>query len=183
MLLGMLPEQLPKNVGKSVTEVQAVIDDIMARVKDLSLELRPSTLDDLGLLPTLLRHFKIYTTQTKVNVHFKQKGLENRFEPAIETAVFRIVQEGLTNVARHAGVSEAEVRIVVTRNKVRIQIDDRGRGFAPELIYSSGAASGIVGMQERATLVGGQLSVKSVPGLGTRLAVEIPQRAFPEKRV
>jgi PAS domain S-box-containing protein len=182
MLLGMLPEQLPKNVGKSITEVQALIDDIMERVKDLSLELRPSTLDDLGLLPTLLRHFKTYRSQTNVSVRFKQRGLERRFNSVIETAVFRIVQEGLTNVARHAKVSEVEVRIVVSRNKVRIQIDDHGRGFVPEIVYGSGIASGIVGMRERATLVGGQLSVDSVPGVGTRLTAQLPLRSPPEAR-
>ena len=183
MLLGMLPEQLPKNVGKSITQVQAVIDDIMARVKDLSLELRPSTLDDLGLLPTLLRHFTTYKTQTNVSVSFKQRGLERRFNPAIETAVFRIVQEGLTNVARHAKVSEVEVRIVVTRGKLRIRIDDSGKGFAPKTIYASGTASGIIGMQERATLIGGHLSVDSIPGVGTRLAAEIPLKTSPEARI
>jgi len=182
MLLGMLPEHLPKNVGKSITEVQALIDDIMERVKDLSLELRPSTLDDLGLLPTLLRHFTTYKAQTNVSVRFKQRGLERRFNSVIETAVFRIIQEGLTNVARHAKVSEVEVRIVVSRNKVRIQIDDRGRGFAPEVVYGSGTASGIVGMRERAVLVGGQLSVESVPGVGTRLTAQLPLRSPPEAR-
>jgi PAS domain S-box-containing protein len=180
MLLGMLPEHLPKNAGKIVGEIQTVIDDVMNRVKDLCLELRPSTLDDLGLLPTLLRHFQTYKTQTNVDVHFKQKGLEKRFDPAIETAVFRIVQEGLTNVARHAKVCEVDIRIVVTKNKVRIQIDDSGRGFAREAVYASGTASGIVGMRERAALLGGHLSVESAPGIGTRVAAEIPLKNSPE---
>jgi PAS domain S-box-containing protein len=180
MLLGMLPEHLPQNAGKIVGEIQTVIDDMVNRVKDLCLELRPSTLDDLGLLPTLLRHFQTYKTQTNLDVHFKQKGLEKRFDPAIETAVFRIVQEGLTNVARHAKVSEVDVRIVVTKNKVRIQIDDGGRGFAREAVYASGTASGIVGMRERAALLGGHLSVESAPGIGTRVAAEIPLKNSPE---
>ena len=182
MLLGMLPVRRSKNSGKSISEIQGLIDDMMNRVKDLSLELRPSTLDDLGLLPTLLRHFAIYKTQTSISVHFKQRGLERRFNPAIETAVFRIVQEGLTNVARHAKVSDVEVRIVVSRNKVRIQIDDRGRGFAPEAVYGSGTASGIVGMRERATMVGGQLSIESVPDVGTRLTAYLPLRSPPKAR-
>lgn len=180
MLLGMLPDQLPKNAGNTIGEIQTVIDDMMNRVKDLCLELRPSTLDDLGLLPTLLRHFQTYKTQTNVKVHFKQKGLEKRFDPGVETAVFRIVQEGLTNVARHAKVREVDVRIVATKHKVRIQIDDGGRGFAREAVYASGTASGIVGMQERAALLGGHLSVESAPGIGTRLAAEIPLKTSPE---
>jgi PAS domain S-box-containing protein len=182
MLLGMLPEELPKPAGKTIAEIQTVIDDMMNRVKDLCLELRPSTLDDLGLLPTLLRHLQTYKTQTNVNVHFKQKGLENRFDPAIETAVFRIVQEGLTNVARHARVSEAEVRIVATKKTIRIQVDDSGVGFAREAVYASSNATGIIGMQERAALAGGHLSVESVPGIGTRVVAELPARNPPEAR-
>ena len=137
--------------------------------------MRPSTLDDLGLLPTLLRHFTTYKSPDQCERSLQTERSGEALQLAvIETAVFRIVQEGLTNVARHAKVSEVEVRIVVSRNKVRIQIDDRGRGFAPEVVYGSGTASGIVGMRERATLVGGQLSVESVPGVGTRLTAELP---------
>lgn len=177
MLLGMLPEHLPKSADKTIREIQTVIDDMMSRVKDLCLELRPSTLDDLGLLPTLLRHFQTYRTQTNVSVHFKQKGLENRFDPAIETAVFRIVQEGLTNVARHAQIGEAEVRIVATKTRIRIQIDDSGKGFVHEEVYARSNAAGIVGMKERAALAGGRLSVESVPGVGTRVIAVLPARS------
>src|SRR5512136_164739 len=179
MLLGMLPVRRSKNSGKSISEIQGLIDDMMNRVKDLSLELRPSTLDDLGLLPTLLRHLATYKTQTNISVHFKQRGLERRFNPQIETAVFRIIQEGLTNVARHAKVTEVEVRIVATRNNLRIQIDDSGKGFAHKAVFASDTASGITGMQERAALLGGLLSVESVPGVGTRLAAEIPLKTSP----
>jgi PAS domain S-box-containing protein len=182
MLLGMLPVRRSTNSGKRISEVQGLIDDMMNRVKDLSLELRPSTLDDLGLLPTLLRHFATYKTQTNITVRFKQRGLGRRFSQQIETAVFRIVQEGLTNVARHAKVTEVEVRIIVTRGKLRIQIDDGGKGFAPKAVFASGTASGIAGMQERAALLGGLLSVESVPGVGTRLAADIPLKTSPEAR-
>ncbi|MDM8000178.1 MAG: PAS domain S-box protein [Dehalococcoidia bacterium] len=182
MLLGMLPEGLPRNGAGNVREIQCVIDDIMTRVKDLCLELRPSTLDDLGLLPTLLRHFQSYKTQTGVTVHFKQKGLEKRFDPAIETAVFRIVQESLTNVARHAKVSDVNVRIIVTRKKIALQIEDNGQGFVHERMYARSNATGTVGMQERASLVGGHLSVESVPGVGTRVIAELPARGPVEAR-
>lgn len=174
MLLGMLPEDLPRSSRKTIGEIQTVIDDIMSRVKDLCLELRPSTLDDLGLLPTLLRHFQTYKTQTNVDVHFKQRGLERRFDPDTETAVFRIVQEALTNVARHAGVGDVNVRIVATRKKIALQIEDSGKGFARDSVYASSNATGLVGMQERAALAGGHLSVESVLGVGTRVTAELP---------
>ncbi len=177
MLLGMLPDRLPGTANRTVAEIHAEIDDMMNRVKDLSLKLRPSTLDDLGLLPTLLRHFRTYKTQTNVEVHFKQKGMERRFAPAVETAVFRIVQEGLTNVARHAGVGNVNVRIVATRKRITLQIEDSGRGFARDAVHASSDAIGIVGMQERAALAGGRLWVESVPGVGTRVMAEIPARS------
>jgi len=174
LLLEMIPDQPSRNVRASVDEAQALINDLMDRVKDLSLELRPAMLDDLGLMPTLLRHFDHYKAQTHISVNFKQRGLDRRFAPDLETAVFRIVQEGLTNVARHASVSTADVRIVVGRGKLKVQIEDRGKGFDGHVLSVRGAASGITGMQERASLLGGHLVVDSIPGVGTQLIAEFP---------
>lgn len=174
MLVGMLPERRSADLGRSIAQVQTLLDDMMTRIKDLSLQLRPSTLDDLGLLPTLLRHFATYKDQTRIGVLFKQRGLSKRLPSEVETAVFRIVQEGLTNVARHSGAAAAEVRVVVTGTRVKIEVADKGRGFVPDAVFASGGASGIAGMMERATLLGGRLEVESMPGLGTRLLAEIP---------
>jgi PAS domain S-box-containing protein len=176
LLLEMIPDQPTQNVRASIDEAQGLINDLMNRVKDLSLELRPSMLDDLGLMPTLLRHFERYKAQTHVSVNFKQRGIERRFAPDLETAVFRIVQEGLTNVARHASVSTADVRIVVSRSKLKVQIEDRGSGFDAQILSARGAADGIAGMQERASLLGGRLAVNSIPGVGTQLMAEFPLR-------
>lgn len=177
MIVGMLPGRKAAGFSQSIAQIENLLDDMMIRVKDLSLQLRPSTLDDLGLLPTLLRHFAMYRDQTSISVLFKQRGLNRRFPSHLETAVFRIVQEGLTNVARHAGTATAEVRIVVTGTRVKIEVGDKGRGFVPDAVFASGGASGIVGMMERATLLGGQLSVESMPGVGTRLLADIPLKA------
>ena len=86
-------------------------------------------LDDLGLVPALLWHLRRYTAQTGVRVAFHHAGLGRRFSPEGETAAYRIVQEALTNVARHAGVGEAAVRISLDRDALRLQIEDRGAGF------------------------------------------------------
>lgn len=176
MLVGMLPERRRADLGQSIAQIQTLLDSMMTRVKDLSLQLRPSTLDDLGLLPTLLRHFATYKDQTKIGVLFKQRGLGPRLPAEVETAVFRIIQEGLTNVARHACTATAEVRVVVTGTRVKIEVGDKGKGFLPDSVFASGAASGIVGMKERATLLGGRLEVESMPGVGTRLLADIPLR-------
>ncbi len=156
-------------------EAQAMVNELMALVRDLSLDLRPAMLDDLGLLPTLLWHFERYTTQTPVGVAFKHTGLEGRrFGPEVETAAYRIVQEALTNVARHAGVREVWVRLWADEQTLGVQIEDRGTGFDPKAALAAGATTGLAGMRERAVLLGGQLRVESAPLAGTRVRAELP---------
>jgi signal transduction histidine kinase len=146
----------------------------MGRVRDLSLDLRPSMLDDLGLVPALLWHFERYTAQTGVRVDFSHTGLEERFPPEVETAAYRIVQEVLTNVARHAGVPEVTLRLWSEGSMVAVEMQDRGVGFDPEAALAAGTTSGLAGMHERATLLGGHLTVNSTPGEGTLVAAELP---------
>jgi signal transduction histidine kinase len=130
-------------------------------------------LDDLGLLPALLWHFERYTAQTRVRVRFEHHGLERRLpSPEAETAAYRIVQEALNNVARHAGVGEVAVRIALDRGAFRLQIEDRGAGFDPEAVLASGVGCGLSGMRQRAALLGGRLAITSAPGAGTRLTAE-----------
>jgi signal transduction histidine kinase len=160
---------------KAVGEARELLRDLTGQVRDLSLRLRPSMLDDLGLLPALLWHLERYTAQTGVRVDLRHTGLGRRFSPEGETAAYRIVQEALTNVARYAGVAEAAVRISLDRGALRIQIEDRGNGFDAETVLKSGACSGLSGMRQRAALLGGRLEVASVPGSGTRLSVEWPE--------
>jgi signal transduction histidine kinase len=144
-------------------------------VRDLSLWLRPTMLDDLGLLPALVWQLRRYTEQTGIHVAFEHRGLERRFQPAeVETAAYRIVQEALTNVARHAGVGEAVVRIWLDRGRLCVQIEDRGVGFRPEAMPAEGGSSGLSGMKERAELLGGQLVVEAAPGHGARVTAELP---------
>jgi signal transduction histidine kinase len=107
-------------------------------------------------------------------VDFKHNGLEGRFAPEVETAAYRIIQEALTNVARHAGVSETTVRLWADQDTLLVRIEDQGTGFDPAAVLAAGHASGLAGMQERAALCGGQLTVDSEPGGGTRLALELP---------
>lgn len=155
-------------------EALTLVNDLIGRVRELSLDLRPSLLDDLGLLPALLWHFERYTAQTNVQVHFKQSGLERRFSPGLETAVYRIIQEALTNVARHAQVPEATIRIWCDERNLRLQVEDDGVGFEPHSILTHGGSTGLPGILERARLVGGELIVASAPGEGTRLTAVLP---------
>jgi PAS domain S-box-containing protein len=159
-----------------LAEAQALVNELMARVRDLSLNLRPAMLDDLGLLPALLWHFERYTAQANVRVDFQHSGLEGRLTPGIETAAYRIVQEALNNVARHAGVTEATVRLWVDQDTLNVQIQDQGAGFDPDATLAATTSIGLVGMRERAALLGGSLTVESAPGAGTRVTAELPLR-------
>jgi PAS domain S-box-containing protein len=157
-------------------KARAVVDDLMARVRGLSLDLRPPMLDDLGLLPTLLWHFERFSAQTHVAVRIRHQGLSGRrLPPEIEIAAFRVVQEASTNIVRHAGVQQAEVRIRATHERLRIRVDDHGRGF--DLHAVCAASSGIAGMRERALLLGGQLTIATAPGAGTRVTAAWPLRS------
>jgi signal transduction histidine kinase len=162
-----------EEIRASIAQAQMVVNELIARTRKLSLDLRPATLDHLGLLSALLRHLTHYTAQTQVQVAFKHHGLEGRrFAPEVETAAFRIVQEALTNVARHAGVSEITVRVWADEHNLTVQIEDHGRGFNPEEVLAASTTSGLAGMRERALLLGGHLTIESRRGAGTCVTAE-----------
>ena len=146
-------------VGASLNQARALVNDLMARVRKLSLDLRPAMLDDLGLLPTLLWHIENYSAQTQVRVNFKHSGLEKRrFAPEVETAAYRVVQEALTNVARHSGATEATVRLSTHRQTLLIEVEDHGCGFDIEGALKGSETSGLAGMRERVVLLGWTLN-------------------------
>ena len=175
----------PEAMKANMQEALSLVGELMQRVRNLSLDLRPAMLDDLGLVPTLLWHFDRYTAQTNVRVAFEHSGLVKRFAPDIETAVYRIVQEALTNVARHARTSQATVRLWVDDSQLYVQVEDEGVGFDTEAtletMLTSGSSFGLEGIRERVLLLEGQLTVEAMPGQGTRLTAELPLGGREEK--
>jgi PAS domain S-box-containing protein len=155
-------------------QARVIVDDLLGRVRGLSFDLRPADLDQLGLLPALLGLFERYTAQTGVLVNFKHQGVDRRFAPQVETGAYRIVQEALTNAARHAGVADLRVRVWTDADKLHLQIEDRGYGFDPEAALRAPRSSGLIGMQERSMLLGGRLAIESSPGSGTTITAELP---------
>jgi len=155
-------------------QARGIVVELLARVRELSFDLRPAALDQLGLLPALVGLFERYTNQTGVRVEFKHKELEERFAPEVETTAYRIVQEALTNVARHAGVAGVTVRVGVTPDVLNLQIEDRGSGFDPDAASATTRSGGLAGMQERVVLLHGQLTIESRPGAGTKIIAELP---------
>jgi signal transduction histidine kinase len=170
LVLNQLERRHSENPGTTVVEVQKVVGELITRVRDLSLDLRPAMLDDLGLLPTLLWLFK--HVSPNIQVDFQHKGAQRRFPPNVEIAAYRIVQEALTNVARHAGVSQARVLVAADDHHLSIGITDHGTGFDTDATLGAGTTAGLSGMRERAEFMGGRLTVESRPGAGTRVHAE-----------
>ena len=168
-----------KTIGESLEQAQQQTNELLQRVRNLSLDLRPAMLDDLGLLPALLWLFDRYTAQTQVKVNFKQTGIDRRFSPELETTIYRIVQEALTNVARHSQADQATVFLWTSANSISLQIEDAGVGFVPEEVLAGRHSSGLTGMQERALLLLGKLTIESSPGAGTCLNAEFPSPESP----
>ena len=161
-------------VRAKLDKSHALVDGLMGRVRELSLDLRPAMLDDLGLMPALLWYFERYTSETNVRVDFRHNRLEGRFQQEVETEAYRMVQEALTNVARHANVTEATVRLWRNGERLDVQVEDQGIGFDSEVTLATNTSTGLVGMRERAELLGGQLTVDSSPGAGTILTANLP---------
>jgi PAS domain S-box-containing protein len=149
-------------------------NELIARIRDLSVNLRPAVLDDLGLVPALQWFCSNYSTQTQVRVTFHVPRSISRLPPAVATTAYRIVQEALTNVARHAQVNAATVMLSVDKHEVVVEIHDQGVGFDYKAVLARKAGGGLVGMQERAALVGGRLTIESAPGAGTRVTAHLP---------
>jgi signal transduction histidine kinase len=167
-------QQTPDEAENLLGEAQELIGKLSDQISDLSLDLRPAMLDDLGLLPALVWHLGRFENQTSIQINFEHKGLDRRFDLEVETAAYRIVQEGLTNVARHAGVGQVEVRLWTDPERLFIQIEDQGVGFSADQVWFSPTASGLAGMQERAEVLGGALEISSTLGAGTTLLSSLP---------
>jgi signal transduction histidine kinase len=164
----------PDEAGQAaLDEALSLINDLMERVRQLSINLRPQMLDDLGLLTALDWLFKRYAKQTGIHVQFKHTALHERLPARLETAIFRIVQEALTNAARHARVKELSVRLWTNAEQAGLQVRDAGAGFDAATL-KPGTSSGLSGMKERAELLGGEFILESTPGEGTCLTVELP---------
>ncbi len=165
----------PATANANLRQAQALLNELIGKVRELSLDLRPGMLDDLGLLPALLWLFDRYTQQTNVQVSFHHARLDDRrFAPEIETAAYRIVQEALTNVARHALTDHVFVEVQVTDHTLHIEVRDQGRGFDAAAVLSAGYAAGLSGLRERVTLLSGTLNIESAPGQGTRVMASLP---------
>jgi two-component system sensor histidine kinase DegS len=170
-------EQLSETVIGHLEEFQGLIDSILRGVRRFSRDLRPSVLDDLGLLPALEWLTANLVEEEGMKTELEVYGYRRRLPPEAELALFRIVQEALNNVRRHSHASRVVTVVEFGDGRVRITVDDNGQGF--ELPGRTGDLAtagklGLIGMQERAHLLDGTLTVRSEPGKGTTVTVDVP---------
>ncbi|MFW9817879.1 MAG: GAF domain-containing sensor histidine kinase, partial [Candidatus Thorarchaeota archaeon] len=161
-------------------ELKGVVTQALDELHDMALELRPSVLDDLGLVPALARYVASCPTRFGLQADFEAIGLDGqRLPPEVETTLYRITQEALTNVARHADASHASVLLQRRGSALVLVVDDDGVGFDVARVMdhpSEHDRLGLYGIEERASLVDGHLTIESSPDVGTTITVEIPMR-------
>jgi PAS domain S-box-containing protein len=159
-----------------VQDITAVVQNVMHQVRTLSVDLRPSMLDDLGLISTLRWFLDRQAQRSGLQIQFLPQDRSLAIEASIATTCFRIVQESLTNIVRHANASSVTVALTWQNGQLALQICDDGCGFDPQLVLTSASNTGfgLLGMQERAALVGGMCTISAAPGHGTDVRALFP---------
>jgi len=163
----------PGDVASKLDSMKSLLDETIKTVRKLSFDLRPSTLDDLGLISTLNWHFNEYEKNTNIRVVKSLVPEETEFDPQLSVLIFRILQEALTNVARHSNASEVNVRLSMSDKKIYLDITDNGIGIDSSR-SSNSHSFGICGIKERVRAWGGSMKIVGEPGVGTRLSFQLP---------
>jgi signal transduction histidine kinase len=160
--------------GARIDAMRALVEKTIDAIRGVMTDLRPAVLEDFGLVPALRWYASQFSERTGIKVATRAPRREMRLPPDIELALFRIVQEALTNVAKHSGATSVEIRIRYGE-RVKLTVQDDGRGFSEPLGARAARRGGfgLTTMRERAEAHGGSLRVE-FPGRGTRLVVEIP---------
>ncbi|PKO06105.1 MAG: hypothetical protein CVU41_08305 [Chloroflexi bacterium HGW-Chloroflexi-3] len=153
-------------------ELKKITDGVLENLHRLSISPRPATLDHLGLIPALRQHTEMIRSQHNLNMQFEVVGEIERLPNELETAIYRIVQEALTNIVRHANASHADVLLERNKNSIIVIIEDDGIGFDPKNREINHL--GLVGMQERATMLGGSITLESFLHRGSTIKLEVP---------
>jgi len=169
-------ERDPGQVRQELLELKTMVIASLQDVRKIIFDLRPMVLDDLGVIPALRRFIAEHQQKYGLAIEFVTLGEEKRLSAPLEVAVFRIIQEALNNVVKHARAHEAMVKLEVTDNQVNILIRDDGQGFDKEKALQEETANsyGIMGMKERVEILEGRFSVTSRVGKGTTVSAQIP---------
>jgi two-component system sensor histidine kinase UhpB len=171
--LEALSQAAPPELAEELTELKRLVNQAMNELLQLARQLRPTALDDHGLLPAMVSQVRRFAAQTGIKADLNATGENMPLQPDEELAVYRIAQEALANIARHADASLVEVDLRSGDGGVELKVRDDGRGFSPDHAGHKGGL-GLGGMAERARLVGGELTIDSRPGSGTELCLRVP---------
>jgi len=179
-----LLRELPANqepVRQRSQSILNLLDEGIQSIRRIATELRPGILDDLGLAAAVEWVAKEFQTRTGTKVHVSLPNVEIAMDPERDTALFRILQETLTNVARHASATQVDVRLAKEDGTLILEVRDNGKGIRQDQL-SGGKSFGVLGMQERAVMLGGEINITGIPGKGTTVSVRIPEtrRTAPE---
>jgi len=170
-----LSEQSSTPAHARLDDALALVEQTTRDIRDVMADLRPSVLDDYGVMAALRWYGPQFAKQTGIAVIIEGEELSPRLPPLTETALFRIVQEALTNVARHAHAQQVILTLQAEAEVARLVVADDGQGFAPQPNRPPNQGWGLINMRERAEAVGGSLQVESLPGEGTHIIVEVPR--------
>lgn len=164
----------PQVLDDGLDQMRRDIGEALEGVRRFARGLRPPALDELGLVPAIESHVRALEEITGILFQVQADDAGQPLEPEAELAVYRIVQESLSNVVRHAGASRVTLRVQSGNGRLVVTIHDDGRGFSPAQVMEEGGGLGLFGMQERAAYLGGKVEVQSEPGQGTQVRAEIP---------
>jgi signal transduction histidine kinase len=174
-LVEQLSDKSKTNIVERLHDSKVLVKNTMKLIRNIMANLRPLILDDYGLIAAIHWYSDQFSNRTKIPVVFKGEELEPRLLPDVETNLFRITQEALTNVAKYAHASKVTIALDENEGKVTLNITDDGVGFDPLNTNKSRERRGLglIGMRERAEAIGGTLNVVSSPDNGTRITVEV----------
>lgn len=176
-LVGELPQGAGAQWEHLEVNLRAAITDLRVLIKDL----RPPSLDDMGLAPCLRQHLREVGEEAGMEAEMVIGGDPVPLDPATAAVIYRIVQEALTNAKKHASADRAVLTLHFSPEGLRIRLEDNGKGFSPGAAEGPGLHFGLLGMRERAEMLGGELQVASAPGQGTVITLTVPASALEPK--
>jgi signal transduction histidine kinase len=162
----------PAVVIKKINEMEGSLNDVLENLHRVAMALRPASLDHLGLVSALRQLLESIGEKHSLKVSFSAGGVQKRLAQNVETVLYRIVQESLTNIVRHAHASRVDVILTVRNDKLITIVEDDGIGFNPDSV-SSDDHLGLFGIRERAEMIDGKFVIESAPGKGTTIMVEV----------
>ncbi len=171
----------PNEARSRLNEVKTMVTGAIASVRQFSRDLRPLTLEDLGLTASMQYLVNQLGQSQGIEIHFKVEGETGSLSSDMEVAIYRILQEALNNIKRHAKATEVRVKVCFTKEQITLTVEDNGQGFeVPEAItdFASSGSFGMMGLHERAQLFGGKVTIDSQPGNGTTVSLMMPRQSM-----